>query len=265
MLGRGDIEGACQRFDASRKLQPAATGPLVNLALCNEQLGRYATAATLYREVIARTREARPERAEYATERLREAMNRVSSLQLVVPDDVRARRARISLDGRLVEESEWSSPILLDGGEHRVDAEAADLEPFHARFVLERERGRATVQVAMTPLATDTRKAGFVVGGFGLVALAVGVGLGVAVAVECGGLFQDVCEGPNQKPTLAERERALDVEQTKGWVSNVAVGAGVLAIAAGTYLVLRSPNRSRTGIAVTPLAQGGAVSFDARF
>lgn len=264
LLGRGEIEAACARFDESHTLMPAATGPLVNLAVCNEQLGRLATASRFYREVVERTRATQPDRAAFATQRLAEVEPKLSTVRVVVPDDERRSGLAITLDGAALDEHAWNTDVPVDGGEHRVDATAPDATPFHARVTVQRERGHADVAIALAS-PEKRRTTAFIVGGAGAVALAIGVGVGVSVAVECGGFFKDVCDGANRYPTAEERHRALSDERTKAWVADVAIGMGAAALAAGAYLLFTTPKATSAALRVVPLARGGGVGLDARF
>ena len=58
---RGDVEGACLRFEKSHEMEPSAIGPILNLALCKEALFKYATAASLFREVFEASKDSRPD------------------------------------------------------------------------------------------------------------------------------------------------------------------------------------------------------------
>src|SRR5215831_6398005 len=48
---------ACEKFEASLKLEPDAAGPMLNLGICNEKLDKLATAMFWYRRVEVRAHE----------------------------------------------------------------------------------------------------------------------------------------------------------------------------------------------------------------
>jgi hypothetical protein len=57
LLESGEFEAACEKFEASVKLDPAAPGTLLNLGLCNERLGKTATALSWFRRAQFRAAE----------------------------------------------------------------------------------------------------------------------------------------------------------------------------------------------------------------
>ena len=70
LMASGNTAEACDRFAQSYALE-AASGTLLNLALCHEKLGKVATAWAEYREAAALARgQDRPDRAAVAEERL---------------------------------------------------------------------------------------------------------------------------------------------------------------------------------------------------
>src|SRR5262245_57530870 len=88
---------ACVRLGESYAVE-ASSGTLINLALCNERLGKVATAWRQYRETIqlAQT-QGRPERAAAAAEKAAEVERRVPRVTLTAGAHVQG--LRVSLDG----------------------------------------------------------------------------------------------------------------------------------------------------------------------
>jgi hypothetical protein len=79
LLDAGDFAGACASFETSLKEDPNAPGTLLNLGLCNERLGKTATALAWFRK--AQFRSAETGMTEYEDE----AKNHTLSLSVRVP------------------------------------------------------------------------------------------------------------------------------------------------------------------------------------
>src|ERR1700744_6120074 len=68
LMQQGKTEEACAKFRASYKLDGTATGTLLNLALCHEQLGKNASAWSEFREVAGESAGRRQDRVDIAKE-----------------------------------------------------------------------------------------------------------------------------------------------------------------------------------------------------
>ena len=110
------------------------------------------------------------------------------------------------------------------------------------------------VSTSGAPPSNGSRTAGFVVGGFGV----VGIGVGAAFGLKTLSTKSDSdahCHGTLCDPIgLDMRDNA----KTYATISDVAFGAGVAAIAVGTYLVLS--NRSTSEKAGATLAIGSSMA-----
>jgi hypothetical protein len=266
LAAKGDYVAACERFEASHNLKPSATGPLLNLAICSEQLARYATAVTHYRDVIARSRSASPERAKLAEERLRAIESRVITLRVVVPPEARVSGIEVMLDGRPLPASSWDVDVALDGREHLVEAHAPPNLSYRGSTGPLAEGSHPVLVVALRePPQPPSPVPGYVIGGVGIALFATGAAFGVAVAVECGGFFKDRCEGANKHAEYSARKDAADAAYVRGWIANAGLILGAVGIGVGTYLLVQSKRQATVGIRATPTAQGGALSLDGRF
>jgi hypothetical protein len=242
---RGDVEGACLRFETSHQLEPTAVGPVLNLALCKERLFQYATAAALFREALERSRGVRADRVELAEQHLKGLLPKISSMRVEV-DGPRPPGLKVRLDDRVLPEASWGVDMPTDGGPHVVRASAPHRETFVIKVSLERDHGDLRVHVPPLDEVRGTHRAGYYVGGAGLAVFIGGAILGGSVAARCGGFFRDTCEAANGLPD-ADRSSMLRRMDSQAWVSNVTVGVGLIAVGVGLYLVLRSPTERGSG------------------
>lgn len=122
LMAAGRTEDACAKFEESHRLDPA-TGTLLNLAVCNEALGKTATAWAQFRAgKVASMREGRRDRVRLAAAHIARLEPRLSRLTIVVPPTNRPTDLRISLDGTVLGEAAWNVATLIDPGVHQVAA-----------------------------------------------------------------------------------------------------------------------------------------------
>ena len=112
------FEAACAAFEESERLDPQL-GTLLNLAFCEERIGKTATAWHQY-NVCAVWAEQRGQhdRQTWALRRALEVGRKVSLVLLDVP--AAAEGYTIELDGSRVPSSEWGTPRSVDPGDHLV-------------------------------------------------------------------------------------------------------------------------------------------------
>lgn len=234
---RHDYAAACANFEASLKLEPNATGTVLNLALCNENLGRFATALRHYRTVIERSRPSRPDRAEVAEAKVREIEPRVSSLRVVVPEAVsQTPGLAVTVDGVALDLNQWGKDVPIDGGNHVVEARAPNKRTAKLEVPVDVERARAVVSVP--PLAdAPSSSLGWVIGGAGAAAFVLGTGFGVAVAAQCGGFFRETCKAADEQPP-SDRASRLSSIKTQAWIADIGLGLGVIGLGVGGYILL---------------------------
>jgi hypothetical protein len=120
LLDLGDAAGACTKFEASARLEPAL-GTTLNLARCNDELGRIATAWALYLEVRDRSA-GNANRAAFASERAAALAPRLPRLvfRITAPQPGMV----IKRDGVPVDSALLSSAIPVDPGPRTIEATA---------------------------------------------------------------------------------------------------------------------------------------------
>jgi hypothetical protein len=254
---RGDIKTACARFDESVRLA-RAPGPLMNLADCEEQKGRLASAAKLWQEAI--------QRLDASDDRLSFAKSRLDSLDLRLPRiTVRTRPevsdAQVEIDGV---EVDAGAPQPVDPGDHKIVVRAGERSGSADAKVAEGDRKQIIVPLAqgsagVTPPPADPpsgamRTAGFIAGGVGLAGLAV---FGVTAGLIAGhrGAVSEACN--EAKQCTPEGLDAVGSARSLLPVNAVGFVVGVVGLVAGVTLILLSPSPSKPALA---LRVGGAPS-----
>jgi hypothetical protein len=273
LMDAGQYEQACQRFAQSQKIE-AGGGTLLNLAMCHDKQGLVATAYTEYNDALSQAlRDGRSDREQLARQR-------IEAIGPTIP------RARVSFEGgppiglevRLDGEplalealAPGAPPLPLDPGVHRFAASAPERESRSVEVNV--APGARVIDVVIpalgaaaapkkeadrAPAAGSARKTtGYVIGLAGLAAIGVGVGFGVdALAKQRES--NDKC--PTDRCTDPSAVSASDHAVTSAWVSDIAIGAGVVAVGVALYLVLTSPSSS-----ASRAARAGLHGVDLRF
>lgn len=271
-----DLPKACELFAESYRLD-AAGGTLQNLAVCFEDLGKWASAYARFEELRTISKAATPprqDRVALAEAHIATLRPRVSRVFVVLAPDARGRASdtTVKIDGTTYSDVSLNAGVLVDPGEHRVEVVAPGRRAFTTKVdVAGRDRAaRAEVQVpalellpsspgsgnAPAPVRTrPTKTLGLVVSGAGVVALGAGATFGV-LAIVANSSGKDRCTqstNPSAPTTdfdatghcLAGSQALADANADKSRastfanVSNVLVPVGVVAVAVGVYLFLR--------------------------
>ncbi|WP_437647726.1 hypothetical protein [Sorangium sp. So ce362] len=271
---------ACPKLAESQRLRPG-TGTLLNLALCNEGLGRTATAWGQFKEALfASKKEGNAAREAFAQEHIDALEPRLSKIQLVAEG---TPGLLVRIDGYDIPAAALGTPIPIDPGSHQVEAtasgysvwsttvqvgESADLKAIAVPKLQPAPPAKTTTAPRGPAAGGDAgsaggggggglRTAGFVIGGAGAAVLGVGAVFGILAAGQAGDAEKDaaLCPGKQCSP-LGRAE--IDAAETKALVSTIGIGVGVAAIGAGVILVLTS-GRSGTEGASAAGARPGRV------
>jgi len=284
----GDYQRALEFFKKSHELYPA-TGTLLNLALCEAQLGQITAAHQHFKEVIPQLA-ARDERLAVAKKELAALEARAPKLRIHL--ETGATMADVTLDGSPVSPERLGTDMLVDPGRHVVQVSAPGREP--RRYAITLEEGSRTVLAASLGAAESAvpkappkeadrpgstqRIAGFVVGGLGVVGLGVAAVTGV-MALDRKSEVDELCPDPSrctaEGVAIAHSGRTLSVVSTVGLVAGaVGVGVGVILLLTGgddgndqgeAQSEARRAPRTRVVVGATPLPGGGAFSLRGTF
>ncbi|TMQ07559.1 MAG: hypothetical protein E6J90_35385 [Deltaproteobacteria bacterium] len=245
-----DLEQACERFDESLRYNSAAIGTLLNVALCDEKLGRVASALAKFTEARSRAAEqGLPQHVRAAEEHIAALTPSVPHLVIKLTEAIPG--IQILIDDRVV--SPGTLDIAVDPGERVIVVTAPNRLPFRSKLVVNRFEHR---EVVVPPLEaslvvrSSQRRISQISTAAGGVAVVTGIGLGLYARslylsafghphVPGDGLCNDmnICESTGQART--ERARTL------GNVGTVVGLFGVATAAVGAYLWYRSPTSTR--------------------
>jgi hypothetical protein len=262
LLEAGDSSAACKKLEESRRLESAG-GTVIALAICYEYAGKTASAWAEFQVALGLARrDQREDRAALATERIAALEQTLYWVSIRVPDGNRELSDfRVERNGSPVSPGSWGTPMALDPGEHVFTASASDHVSWSQTVHVPKGSGEKALVVPeltsnTSPPPAETRPmmipprsremAGDETGTERAIGYAL-VGVG-AVSLATAGYFslksisaRSRVEGGCIGNQCAEEIQG-DYEAVPRWDRAAAItgGAGLLAAAAGTYLLVRS-------------------------
>jgi hypothetical protein len=278
----GKYAEACAAFEDSQRLDPQPTTQF-NIALCDEQLGKLASALAIYQELVEH--DDAPTRRAKSADMLGQLSVRVPRLEINVVDP----RSDIEITVNGVRALDWKNQPL-DLGTSKIVARAPGVAEWTGEVTAKSEGQRLSITIklepgdgpsiietvdrpveplpALPPPAVDDpselssrKKLGLVLMIGGGVAVAAGGTFGLLARSAwqeakdvCGG---STCETPMQ---LAEGQELVDRARMRGTIATALVVAGGLVAAGGVIVWVTAPKPERT-IAVTPTGSSSSVGL----
>jgi hypothetical protein len=255
---------ACPKFAESERLEPAA-GTLMNLATCEEKLGKLASAWQHWKEAIDAL-PANDDRVSFARGRVNDLEKKLPKLRVtlaggtgkvfrdeielgpasqgvMLPVDPGAHVVTVQLQGHLPEKV---SVDVSEGEEKQLEVHPGPVDP-HANDV--------HTDLVAKP---RPRTLGWVVGGIGVAGVGAAAVSGLML-VNQRSKVETLC--PDKSCTTQEGVDAAATGKTLLVVNTAAWVVGAVGLGLGAYLVL-SPSSSKVTTALVPAAtpQGGSLA-----
>jgi hypothetical protein len=240
---------ACDKFEESLRYNPAAIGTLLNVALCDEKLGRIASAVAKFTEARDRAKE------QGLAQHVRAAEQHIVALEADVPHlSIKLTEAlpdtRVLIGDRVIALDETGN-IPVDPGEVVVTISAPARLPYHTKLVIERTEHREIVIPALARSVTVTssrRRIGQITTFAGGAAVGTALGLGLYARHLYRAQFGHEMPGDGRCNDDLECERnGLKQTQRARTLANVATVVGIAGLAVagvGAYLWFRAPSRT---------------------
>jgi hypothetical protein len=283
-------EEACAKFAASQKLDPGI-GTLLNLADCQEHVGKTATAWALFNEGADLAAQAgQTDRAAKARQRAKDLEPKLSRLTIVVKtpiDGLEVLRDGIALDPAVL-----GTAVPVDPGSHVVAARAPNKKSWTTTIEVGANAADAHVEVpaldaapvdvapiAVAPPTSTTstttqpvdvattsdrgatqRTVGWILGGAGLVGLAVGTAFGLSASSKWSSA-KSGCDDTGCPPDAAAK---TDDARHAATASTVAFVAGGVLLAAGVIVLWTAPSKE-AGVGVASNGSGWSLQVGGSF
>jgi tetratricopeptide (TPR) repeat protein len=282
--------GACEKFEHSQHLDPAI-GTLYNIAQCDAEIGKLATALAAYRDVIAHDTNATRQKA--ATEAAKKLEARVPRLIVKAEPGV-----ELVLDGAKIS-ADAATPVDL--GKHEIAAQQAGHQEFHKTVAISDEGQTVTINaklvaieaVPVTPLVEEhqsppasaslvvmihpkpmskpetshRRTIGIATTALGVAALGTGAVFGV-LARSKWNAAKAVCNNSTTCTSQADADAAAhlgDQAHSRATLSTGFAIAGGLIATVGIVLFVTAPTEHALEVAARPSTDGGTLVLSGHF
>jgi hypothetical protein len=251
-MSKGDHATACRKFGDSARLD-VKVGTLLNLAECEEKLGKIAAARRDVQRALDIARAQNDDRAELAKTRLAALDKRVPKLTVTLTSKVEARVRRDDVE---LGEGSLGSPLPVEPGEHVVVVSAPKHQDrtFNVKLA-EGEQQTLAVDVGPEDAAAPSgapaksenasnglRTTGWIVGGAGVASLGAGA-IFALMAMSANSKSNETCVD-----NLCDRagKESRDDALAAGNVATAFFILGGVAVAAGGVMILTSPSERKT-------------------
>jgi hypothetical protein len=302
LLKAGDLLGACAKLEESQRLDPAP-GTLANLAECEEQLGRTASAWEHWRRTAELLPSTDPRRAT-AQAHSTELEKKLARLSITLAPELGATPIAgltVKRDGVVLGAASLGVALPLDPGAHVVVVSAPDRQPrtFDLTIAAGEQRPLSVTvgppapdamariasadAAASSPLdlhasapTASTGRArhitGYLLLGAGAVAIGSGIFFGTRALQARSDAKHDCAapDGTGRPPVCWARARdALRRDTTYSRLADASIAGGTIAALVGGYLAFsgrsQAKNSERLAWFAAPTADGAEVSLAARF
>ena len=126
LFKKGKISEACEKFEASDRLEPAV-GVELNLGNCREKNGQTASAWAMFVKAAANAKHANKQDAvDEARKRAKALEKRLIFLTLSVPDESTLEGLVIKRNQTSIDHALWNQPMPVDPDEYTISAEAPE-------------------------------------------------------------------------------------------------------------------------------------------
>lgn len=268
-LDAGDFKQACEKFAESQRLDPGA-GTLMNLATCEEQRGRLASAWQYWQEALTYLAQ-KDERIAFVKSRLTVVEPQVPRLTITLAGA--SDNTTVLRDGVELGPGSFGEALPVDPGDHVILVRAEGHAERRYEVTLEKaEREQLEVSPGrrlpkLPPLvgrdtAPSAPTLGYVLGGVGIAGVAAGIATGLLIN-DRQQLVDENCEGNLCTQTgldAASEGRTLLIANAAAWAVGIA-GLGV-----GGYLVLSHDSGGGSqSVGILSLPGGAGLSLRGKF
>lgn len=250
-----DLAAACAKFEESLQFNSQAIGTLLNVALCDEKLGRFASAVAKFGEARDRAKEQGMDvHRKAAEEHILLLADKVPHVTLAFSEAPQPQTT-IVLDEKLIPFNSIANHPVDPGG-HDVVISAPGHVSFKARFEIAVGEAKTVAIPRLEKLQSSRRTIGKITTVVGMAA----VGTGVAIGLVARRRFDSATEDCRRITKNMEQVWQCDSTgyagtrgaATLGTVGTVVGGIGLVAVGVGAYLWLRAPHDGEQRVSVVP-------------
>jgi hypothetical protein len=278
LMAEGRFSEACPKLEGAQRLRPGI-GTMLNLADCDEKLGKTASAWAMFRDAAVAAQRASDSREAYARERVSALEPRLVKLTVVVRD-AEVRGLEVLRNDQLIDRGAFGTALPVDPGRYSIVARAPNRISWSTVIEVDKASQYITIPVlADAPTETPTapsdaaappppapssgrRTIALVVAGAGVAVVAIGSVFGLASKSAHDDADAHCKLGPAGTGCDPQGVSAAADAVHKGNVATALFIVGGVAVASGATLWLTAPTPARragVGVALAPfgvLARG---------
>jgi hypothetical protein len=251
----GKTAEACKKYDEALSYNRNAVGTLLNVALCNEEAGRYATAVKYYTQARDLAREHNlAEHRQAAEDKLAVTTPLVSHLAIAFAET--ANEMKLVIDEDIVP-LDKTEDIVIDPGSHRIVVTAPGRVPYETTVVLEKSKAKAIAVPKLgypVTVKKGRRTVGMIFTASGVALAGAGVGLGLYARSKYNGQIGPGKNCTDETPPRCNSEgyRITNDARTFGTFGSIIGVSGLVVAGVGAYLWFFGPHTTETGVAIVP-------------
>lgn len=247
---------ACKKYEEALTYNRNAVGTLLNVALCAEEAGKYATAVKYY--TLARDLAREHDLAEHrqaAEDKLMITAPLVSHLAIAFAE--KADNMKLVIDDEVVP-IDKSEDIVIDSGSHHVVVTAPGRVPYDITVEVEKSKAKAIAVPKLGYPVTVTksrRTVGKILTFSGAGLVVTGIGLGLYGYVSYNGQIGPGKNCTDESPPMCNEEgyRITNDALTFGTFGTFIGAAGVAVAGIGAYLWFFGPGTpAERNVAIVP-------------
>jgi hypothetical protein len=273
-MAAGKISEACEKFEASLRLNSSAVGTLLNAANCDQKRGRVASAVNRFKRALDIAHE------EENTRAVEEAQKQLAVLGPLVPHisitiSQRLPGMKLVIDDKAIQLDDKAIPVdgvgvremPIDPGDHEINVSAPGRLPFDYKFsIIQSESKTIAIPVLVAPGRNTRKTLGLIVGGSGLAVAAAGGIVGLIAKRDYDAQFSGTMPACNRMTHECNHDGLLATENARS-LGTIATGimiVGAAAIVTGGVLWFTAPKQpTETKLAITPQIGSGEIGFAA--
>ena len=249
----GKLTESCAKFHESLSYNPHAIGTLLNVAVCEEKLGKIASALSHFTEARDRAREGNLEQhRKVAEEHIAALTPDVPHMTITLTEALPETKLLVDDHAVLVEDA---ANLAVDPGLRTIVVTAPDRVPYETKVSIDKgERKAVTIPKLAPPVKNIRRIVAVGVGAAGIATLGTAIALGYYEK----GKYNDQFAGspPNCDPDtklcnptgLTKTHQAQHIGTIATWTGVI----GIAAIAAGGVLWFTAPKKVERNVALIP-------------
>jgi tetratricopeptide (TPR) repeat protein len=239
---------ACEKFEQALGFNPQAIGTRLNVALCDERLGRIASAADKFAEVADRARD------QNLGEFLRAAEEHLAVLTPEIPHltitfvEPPIAETKLLIDDRVIpiDKLQQAPRLAIDPGDRVITVTAPGRVAFKTtlRIAKRDDKPLEIPPLAKSVIKSSRRTIGKITVAAGTLTVGTGIVLGLVARSHYNKEFSGLMPHCNSE-TKACTDEGISAVQSARTLANVSTAVTVVgfgAIAVGAYLWLRSPS-----------------------